>query len=111
MVYGVFSTMVFIRLKRIKGIIYVYIVRNYWDKELKQSRQKVIGYLGKVKGLSNFDAKNVFERDKYSCQICGYMQNLTIVNKNDSIYTVCLKCKDKSREIGNDLTEFKDFYW
>lgn len=119
--------MVFIRLKRINNIIYVYVVKNTWDKEKKQSRQKVIGYLGKVKGLKTFEAKEVFQRDRYSCQLCGYMQDLTIDHKmplskggsNDleNLWTLCKRCNGKKKDRFLEqqkeptLNQFKDFYW
>jgi len=120
--------MAFIRLKRIKGVIYVYLVKNNWDKQKKSSRQKVIGYLGKVKGLETFQAKEIFERDRYSCQVCGFVQDLTIDHKiplskggsNDTnnLWTLCRKCNGKKKDSNkfiiekqNMLNQFKDFYW
>lgn len=117
--------MSFIRLKKVNGIIYVYIVKNYWNKNKQSSRQKVLGYLGKVRGLETFEAKDIFERDGYACRICGYMQDLTIdhiqpLSKNGSndksnLWTLCRKCngkkKDKIIQPDPILKQFRDFHY
>ena len=40
--------MTFIRIKKIKGIQYAYLIKNRWLKTKKQPKQKVVGYLGKL---------------------------------------------------------------
>ena len=45
----------FLRIKKIKGKEYAYIVKNEWKTIPKSSRQKVIGYAGRV---YRFDLKN-----------------------------------------------------
>jgi len=44
--------MAYIRLKRIKGKEYAYLVESVWDRESKQPRQVTIKYLGRVDNIS-----------------------------------------------------------
>lgn len=75
--------MVFIRIKNIKNkngnyYPYFYVVKNTWTK--KGSRQKVIGYLGKVQHLSAITKKtiiNLFKKHNNRC-FCGKDEWLTI---------------------------------
>ncbi len=66
--------MSFIRTKNIKGNEYAYLIKNRWLKTRKQSKQKVIGYLGRVikpvlkegmKDISFFDFYNIYEPEDY----------------------------------------------
>jgi len=47
--------MVYVRIKKIKGNEYAYLVENKWNKKLKQPKQKVKSYLGR---FYNFDIKD-----------------------------------------------------
>lgn len=51
--------MVFIRIKKIKGNEYAYLVKNNWQYD--SSRQKVVGYLGRIYEFK--EEKNLFEFD------------------------------------------------
>jgi len=101
--------MVYIRIKHIKskyGIqkhyCYTYLVKSYWDKKKDSSRQKVIKYIGKVRGLNPFIIKKIFKKDNYTCKICGSNKNLTIdhiipyskngKNNEENLQTLCSKC-------------------
>src|ERR687889_1700911 len=44
--------MVFIRIKTVKDIDYLYLVESKWDPYRKTSTQKTIKYLGKVSDIS-----------------------------------------------------------
>ena len=51
----------FIRIKKIKGKDYAYLVSNVWRKRKKASRQKVAKYLGKVLKLERINNKTLHE--------------------------------------------------
>ena len=102
--------MVFIRFKHIKnkqGIFYsyIYLVKNYWDKEKHASRQKVIFYLGKAKGYRPFEVQKIFERDGAKCKNCGRQDKLTIdhiiptskggTNEEINLQVLCERCNKK----------------
>lgn len=44
--------MAFIRIKKIKGHDYYYLVKNQWDPVKKKSTQQIIKYLGNIKNLN-----------------------------------------------------------
>lgn len=44
----------YIRIKRIKGIEYAYLVKSYWSKRKKTPKQKTLKYLGRVYKLKKF---------------------------------------------------------
>lgn len=105
-----YSTMVFVRFKHIKHKSgryhsYIYLVKNEWDKTKQGSRQKVIFYLGKIKGYEPFDIKAVFERDGAKCKQCGRQDNLTIGyvipstnggdNSINNLQVLCERCNKK----------------
>ncbi|MBN1386426.1 hypothetical protein JW968_05640 [Candidatus Woesearchaeota archaeon] len=56
----------FVRLKKIKGVRYSYLVSNTWDKKRKTARQKTLKYLGRTvelpkakKDFSSFINKDI----------------------------------------------------
>ena len=102
--------MAFFRIKSIKStqgkhISYLYLVKNHWDKEKQQSRQKVVLYIGKVEGLESFNIKGVYEAYDGKCKNCGRMDTLTISHilplsrggTNDlyNLQVLCKRCKSK----------------
>lgn len=105
----------FIRIKavhnrsKVKKYYYVYLVKSIWDKEKKQSRQKVIKYIGKAEGLEPIIVKEIFERDNYTCQKCSCKDNLTIdhkiplskggTNDKENLQVYCLRCNQKKRNL------------
>ena len=44
--------MVFIRVKKVKGLIYYYLVQSQWDPIKKVSNQHTIKYLGKASNVT-----------------------------------------------------------
>jgi 5-methylcytosine-specific restriction endonuclease McrA len=114
----------FIRIKNInlsggRKRAYAYLVKNYWDPEKKQSRQKVIHYLGKVEGMTQIYAKEIFDKDGGMCRNCGSWDDLTIdhiipltkggTNDVDNLQTLCRKCNQKKGTKSN--FNKKEFYW
>jgi len=62
--------MVYVRIKKIKGKEYAYLVENKWNKKLKRPKQKVKAYLGKfykkdTKGENDFILHNNIDVEKY----------------------------------------------
>ena len=51
----------YVRRKNVKGISYAYLVESKWNKEMKQSYQVVIKYLGRFENLKldNFDFSKI----------------------------------------------------
>ncbi len=102
--------MSFFRVKSIKGnngtcTSYLYLVKNHWDKEKQESRQKVLVYVGKVKGLESFKVKDVFAKCGSRCGYCGRLDTLTIDhiiptskggnNHIDNLQVLCIRCNKK----------------
>ena len=107
--------MVFIRFKHIKSKYgtfhsYIYLVKNYWDKEKQSSRQRVIFYLGKVEGYEPFVVTTIFQRDGAKCKSCYRQDNLTIdhiiptskggTNEESNLQVLCERCNKKK---GNNI--------
>ena len=44
--------MVFIRVKKVKGLVYYYLVKSQWDPIKKVSNQHTIKYLGKASNVT-----------------------------------------------------------
>lgn len=55
--------MVFIRIKRVKGIPYAKLVRNVWKKSKDQPRQKLVKHLGRVYSPEKISEKKVIFGD------------------------------------------------
>jgi 5-methylcytosine-specific restriction endonuclease McrA len=100
----------FVRYKCIKSsngsvYTYAYLVENIWITDKQTARQKVIKYIGKVSNLLPFEAKKIFQRDKFICQYCGSKEKLTIDhifplskggnNDDKNLQVLCLKCNQK----------------
>ena len=47
--------MVHIRIKKVKGIEYAYLVHSKWDQKTKTSKQETIKYLGKISDITQDD--------------------------------------------------------
>lgn len=105
--------MVFLRIKNVNGWNYAYLVRNDWVPG-KGSRQTVVHYVGKVRHDVKIDAGAVFERDRFECQRCKTIDNLTIdhvvptskggTNNFDNLQVLCEKCNAKK---GNDIIDYR----
>lgn len=107
--------MVFIRIKNIKNknenyYPYFYVVKSIWTK--KGSRQKVIGYLGRVQYLRAITKKtiiNLFSKSNNKCSICKKDNWLTIdhiiplsqggSNNPDNLQILCGECNQKKRDL------------
>ncbi len=44
--------MVFIRVKKVKGLVYYYLVKSQWDPIKKVSNQHTVKYLGKASNVT-----------------------------------------------------------
>jgi hypothetical protein len=44
--------MAFIRVKKVKGLDYYFLVKSQWDPDRKGSKQKIIKYLGKASNVT-----------------------------------------------------------
>ena len=95
--------MAYLRIKHIKGYPYLYLCKTI--RNGKKVNQKVIRYIGRVKGiekLSDDIIKKVFIRDKSKCTKCGSQKKLTIDhiipllkggdNIEDNLQVLCTKC-------------------
>lgn len=51
----------YIRIKKIKGINYAYLVKSYWSKRRKTPKQKTLCYLGRVYKFQKIENKNLIE--------------------------------------------------
>lgn len=95
--------MVFLRIKLIKGLPYFYLCES--KREGNKVNQKVIRYLGRVKGVDKLEKETivaVMKRDDYKCKICVTEEDLTIdhiiplldggTNLEDNLQVLCSKC-------------------
>ena len=57
------KNLVFIRTKKVKGEIYLYLVRSKWDAEKSSSRQEIIKYLGNAQAVTTEDIPIDFRND------------------------------------------------
>jgi len=55
--------MVFLRMKKVKGCEYMYLVKSTWDKKRKTSRQETIKYLGEKSAVSRDDIPEEYRED------------------------------------------------
>ena len=60
---SLFSNMVYIRSKRVKGIEYAYLVKSEWNPDGKVSRQQIIKYLGKASDVELEDIPAQYQQD------------------------------------------------
>ena len=72
--------MAYIRLKRIKGKEYAYLVESVWDRESKQPRQVTIKYLGRVDSISLESIPPEYRNDP---KIISFISDYRISSKND----------------------------
>ena len=109
-----FSTMSFFRVKSIKqpngvSISYLYLVENTWVTG-KGSRQKVLLYIGKVKGFEHIKVQEVFQKCGSKCMRCQRLDTLTIDHiiptskgGNNNIENLQVLCQRCNRVKGNKL--------
>lgn len=99
----------YLRIKSIKGkggiyYSYLYLVKNFHIRG-STPKQKVIKYLGKVKGMQPYHIKEVFKKNKPECGYCKVKADLTIDHiipyklggNNDlkNLQILCRKCNLK----------------
>lgn len=70
--------MVYIRIKKVKGIEYAYLVQSTWDEKLKTSKQETIKYLGKASDIS---VDNIPKEYQSTPKILTFLANHNIANK------------------------------
>jgi len=98
----------FLRIKKIKGKEYAYIVKNEWKTTSKGSRQKVIGYAGRV---YRFDLKNnadflqFMKIDNLEDYTCEYNINMILT---DLIEWELFKYDINKQEFSIDLNELNN---
>lgn len=96
--------MAYVRIKHIKRNCYAYFVKSYWVPGVG-SRQKVLGYIGRMKGLPNIDFHELLKKAGYKCENCEFMQDLTVDHKvpvskggsnhPDNLWILCKKCNSR----------------
>ena len=59
----VFSIVVYLRKKKVKGVDYLYLVKSTWDKVKKTSRQETIKYLGESSSVTRDDIPEKYRED------------------------------------------------
>jgi hypothetical protein len=58
-----YCLLAYIRTKRVKGILYAYLVRSEWDKRRGLSIQHNIKYLGRANGVEMSDIPEEYRKD------------------------------------------------
>jgi methanogenic corrinoid protein MtbC1 len=74
--------MAYIRLKRIKGKEYAYLVESVWDRESKQPRQVTIKYLGRVDSISLESIPMEYRNDP---KIISFISDYRISSKGNRV--------------------------
>ena len=73
--------MAFIRIKKIKGNDYYYLVRSQWDPAKKRSTQHVIKYLGNAE---NIDINDIPEKYRYNKRVLSFLALSSAIQKEKS---------------------------
>lgn len=69
--------MVFIRVKKVKGLVYYYLVKSQWDPIRKVSNQHTIKYLGKASNVTINDIPFEYRNNP------KILTSLAEIHKND----------------------------
>ncbi len=80
--------MVFIRVKKVKGFDYYYLVKSQWDSKRKISMQHTIKYLGKATDVT---IDSIPPEYKNNPRILSLLALVTQENKNKVVVTTALK--------------------
>jgi MerR family transcriptional regulator, light-induced transcriptional regulator len=80
--------MVFIRVKKVKGFDYYYLVKSQWDSKRKISMQHAIKYLGKATDVT---IDSIPPEYKNNPRILSLLALVTQENKNKVVVTTALK--------------------
>ncbi len=111
--------MSFIRVKVIDERRYLYEVKSVWNPKTQKNQQKVIRYIGSLEDCGDrVKRKDIFERDNYTCQLCGTKENLTLDHKtplakggehiDSNLWVLCVRCNTSKGkrilEINSTLT-------
>jgi MerR family transcriptional regulator, light-induced transcriptional regulator len=80
--------MVFIRVKKVKGFDYYYLVKSQWDSKRKISMQHTIKYLGKATDVT---IDSIPPEYKNNPRILSLLASVTQGNENKMVVTTALK--------------------
>ena len=80
--------MVFIRVKKVKGFDYYYLVKSQWDSKRKISMQHTIKYLGKATDVT---IDSIPPEYKNNPRILSLLASVTQENENKVVVTTALK--------------------
>ena len=80
--------MVFIRVKKVKGFDYYYLVKSQWDSKRKISMQHTIKYLGKATDVT---IDSIPPEYKNNPRILSLLASVTQENENEVVVTTALK--------------------
>ena len=73
--------MAFIRIKKIKGYDYYYLVRSQWDPVKKRSTQHIIKYLGNAE---NIGIKDIPEEHRDNPRVLSLLALISTIQKEKS---------------------------
>ena len=77
--------MAFIRIKKIKGFDYYYLVRNQWDPVKKRSAQHIIKYLGNAE---KFNIKDIPEELRDNPKVLSLLALSSKIQKEKSQHMI-----------------------
>lgn len=76
--------MAFIRIKKIKGYDYYYLVRSQWDPVKKRSTQHIIKYLGNAE---NINIKDIPEEHRDNPKVLSFLALSSTIQKEKKVNT------------------------
>lgn len=80
--------MAFIRIKKIKGLEYYYLVESQWDPDKKISSQRIIKYLGNAK---NVCIEDIPEKHRTNPKILSLLAHNSKIQQEKNLYLTDLK--------------------
>ncbi len=97
--------MVFIRVKKVKGFDYYYLVKSQWDSKRKISMQHTIKYLGKATEVT---IDSIPPEYKNNPRILSLLASVTQEHENKVVVTAALKKKIFDALKDGDIEEIVD---